>query len=254
MARSTHRQVVLRVSSSTEVTGEENALAGSGQQRSSRAAVVPSGQARDEIADQRERKPRPPRPRQAVARLSDSERERYELRIDAYQVQLAAYRAKLEEYAVQLQAAHHDGLTGTWLRHAGRQLLEEELQRSARDDTPLAIAFVDLDGLKARNDRHGHAAGDQALVTVARALLKGLRRYDHVVRWGGDEFLCVLPGLTQHETARRLAQARRLITAECPGLTISIGIAEKRPCEDADAFVSRADRALYVSRLMRQDR
>ena len=73
-------------------------------------------------------------------------------------------------------------------------------------------------------------------------------------RWGGDEFLCVLPGLTQDETARRLAQARRMIAAECPGLTISIGIAERRPCEDADAIVSRADRALYVSRLLRVDR
>lgn len=180
--------------------------------------------------------------------LTEPEREHYELQLDAYEVQLAAYRSRLDDFASQLDAAHHDGLTGTWLRHAGRQLLEQELSRSARHGAPLSIGFVDVDGLKQRNDLHGHAAGDKALTTVARALLVGLRGYDHVVRWGGDEFLCVLPGSTEEEAVRRLEQARGFLWAGPENLTISVGVAERRAGESVDDLVGRADQVLYVSR------
>jgi diguanylate cyclase (GGDEF)-like protein len=215
-------------------------------------AHEPAAVLRDEVAEHRVRRASGghlPQQRDVdAAGLSEPDREDYELRLDAYEVQLAAYRERLEEFAAQLEAAHHDGLTGTWLRHAGRQLLEEEVQRAARLDTPLSIAFVDVDGLKARNDRLGHAAGDHALVTIARALIVGLRGYDHVVRWGGDEFLCVLPGLTEPEASRRLQQVRGFLAAGVHGLTISVGIAERHSGETIDALVGRADRALYVSR------
>jgi diguanylate cyclase (GGDEF)-like protein len=200
----------------------------------------------DELAAQRSRRALPRQRR--TGPLAEPEREQYELAMDQYEVQLAEYRARLEEYAAQLEAAHHDGLTGTWLRHAGRQLLDEELMRSARNDTPLSIAFVDVDGLKARNDELGHAAGDRALVAVARALLAGLRGYDHVVRWGGDEFLCVLPGLTAAEAERRLQQARRDLARGPAGLGISVGVAERHAGESVEDLVARADRALYLSR------
>ncbi|MCU1673426.1 MAG: sensor diguanylate cyclase [Frankiales bacterium] len=180
--------------------------------------------------------------------LAEPDREEYELALDRYEVQLGEYRARLEEYAAQLDAAHHDGLTGTWLRQAGRQLLEEELQRAARADAPLSIAFVDLDGLKVRNDELGHAAGDRALVAVAHALLAGLRVYDHVVRWGGDEFLCVLPGVRQDEADRRLQDVRRELARGPDRLSISVGTAERHAGEAADELVERADRVLYLSR------
>lgn len=180
--------------------------------------------------------------------LTEPDREHYEMQLDAYEVQLATYRSRLDDAEAQLQVAHRDGLTGTWLRHAGRQLLEEELLRAARTGVALSIAFVDLDGLKARNDRDGHAAGDRALVAVARALLVGLRGYDHVVRWGGDEFLCVLPGLHRRDATSRLDQASDFLAAGDQGITISFGVAEWMPGETIDALVARADRALYVSR------
>jgi diguanylate cyclase (GGDEF)-like protein len=202
----------------------------------------------DELLLQRRRRAQQqvPQQREDQVDLSEPDREAYELRLDAYEVQLAEYRQRLEDYASQLDAAHHDGLTGAWLRQAGQQLLDEEIQRSDRLATPLTIAFVDLDGLKALNDRNGHGVGDRALATVARALIAGLRGYDHVIRWGGDEFLCVVPGLAQPEAVRRIATAREAIAGH--GLSISVGIAERRCGEDVASLVHRADLALYESR------
>lgn len=180
--------------------------------------------------------------------LSELDREQYEQRLDAYEVELAAYRVRLQEAVAQINAAHHDGLTGAWLRQPGRRLLEQEIDRAGRTDSPLSIAFVDVDGLKTLNDTAGHAAGDAALIAVARALLSGLRGYDHVVRWGGDEFLCVLPAATREQAVLRLLQARDALL-QAPGRTsISLGVVERRPGESADALVARADAALYRSR------
>ena len=205
----------------------------------------------DEVAEQRRRHQAVPVPSQPVP-LTDPEREQYELQLDQYEVLLAGYRAQMAAYADQLEAAHHDGLTGTWLRAAGHAILEKELKRAARTDTPLSVAFVDVDGLKARNDTEGHAAGDAALRAVARALTDGLRAYDSVIRWGGDEFLCVLPGATEPEATFRLEQARKLVADDPRALGMSVGIVERRPGEDADSLVARADRELYGARRRRR--
>ena len=204
---------------------------------------------RDEVAEHRVRRGLAKvQQRQPSVDLNEPDRENYELQLDAYEVQLAEYRRRLEEYATQLEAAHHDGLTGAWLRHAGRQLLDEEIKRSDRLGTPLTIVFVDVDGLKRRNDEQGHAAGDEALVAVARALIVGLRGYDHVIRWGGDEFLCVLPGLTASEAARRIGQAKVALACSPSRVSISVGIAERGRDEVVESLVKRADSALYDSR------
>lgn len=205
----------------------------------------------DEVGVQRGRRP-PQIPAQRSA-LSEPEREQYEQRLDAYEVQAELYRARLREAAAQLEAAHHDGLTGTWLRQAGRRLLEQELQRAARTQTPLSIAFVDVDGLKQLNDSGGHAAGDAALVAVTRTLLGTLRGYDHVVRWGGDEFLCVLPSAVRGEAVSRLLDAREALLADPAHVSISLGVVERHAGESADQLVRRADDALYRSRGRRLD-
>ena len=203
----------------------------------------------DEVAELRKRRVVGWVPRQRPpAYLSEPDRELYEMQLDRYAVRLAEQQARLDAYADQLAAAHHDGLTGTWLRHAGQQLLTEELQRAARNGTPLCIAFVDVDGLKARNDSDGHAAGDRVLVAVARALQDGLRSYDTVVRWGGDEFLCVLPGAREDEAVRRIAQAREVLARGPDRVRISAGIEERRDGETVESLVGRADAALYESR------
>ena len=208
-----------------------------------RPAPRPVPEVADELAARRSAgvpQQRPP--------LSEPDREQYEQQLDAYAVELAAYRARLQDAAEQLEAAQHDGLTGAWLRHAGRRLLEQELDRAARTDSPLSIAFVDVDGLKALNDTAGHAAGDAALVAVARALLAGLRGYDHVVRWGGDEFLCVLPAVTREDAVRRMVDVRHVLLASPARTSISLGVVERHAGETAEALVARADEALYRSR------
>src|SRR5207249_4660498 len=97
-----------------------------------------------------------------------------------------------------------DGLTGALRRNRGLVDLQREIDRARRSDGRLVLAFVDVDGLKGINDVQGHAAGDQLLRDVAVALRTGLRSYDLVVRYGGDEFLCVLPGTAIEGTRRRL--------------------------------------------------
>lgn len=222
-------------------------------QPSSQAESDPAPQTaavlRDEVAEHRVRRGTPQQ--RQPGELTEPDREDYELRLDAYEEQLAVYRRRLEDYASQLEAAHHDGLTGAWLRHAGRQLLDEELQRSARNGSPLTIAFVDVDGLKQRNDQLGHAAGDRALVLVAGALIAGLRGYDHVVRWGGDEFLCILPDLAEQEAVRRIGEVRHRLADRADRVAISTGVAQRQPDESAVDLVHRADQALYASRGLR---
>src|SRR3954468_1232055 len=180
--------------------------------------------------------------------LTDLEREDYELRLEAFERQVFDYRARIAEFASQLDLAHHDGLTGAWLRQAGRELLTKEIARAARHGTSLSIAFVDIDGLKTINDRLGHAAGDHAIITVARALIVGLRGYDHVVRWGGDDFLCVMPGVNEEEATRRLQEARDFLVAGAHHVAISVGVVERTGDETLEELVARADGVLYTSR------
>lgn len=207
--------------------------------------------AQDEVARQRQLHAHAlaamPHQRHPVA-LSEPDREQYELRLDEYEVQLAYYRAQLAAYAARLEEAHRDGLTGAWLRSPGYELLQKELQRADRTERPLSIAFVDVDALKTLNDTVGHAAGDRALRTVAVALVTGLRGYDHVIRWGGDEFLCVLPGATDAEAAYRLEQVHKLLASDPDAPTVSVGVVEREPGEPGEPLVGRADRALYDAR------
>lgn len=118
---------------------------------------------RDEVAEQRERHARAlaglPHQRPVFVELSEPDREEYEQRLDAYEVQLEQYRNRLQEYAAQLEAAHHDGLTGTWLRHAGRQLLEQELLRAERSGAALSIASSTSTGSRASTTGRGTQQG-----------------------------------------------------------------------------------------------
>lgn len=154
-----------------------------------------------------------------------------------------------EHAAVDREVATFDDLTGAYRRGPGLVELEREITRSARTGAALLLVFVDVDRLKAVNDAFGHAAGDALLVTVASALAARLRPYDIVVRFGGDEFICVCPGLTAPEAEDRLA----LVNGELGlvGRSVSVGIAERRVHEGPLSLIARADRALYKNRLAR---
>jgi diguanylate cyclase (GGDEF)-like protein len=126
--------------------------------------------------------------------------------------------------------------------------LRREIDRARRSDGALILAFVDVDGLKAINDTHGHAAGDRALRAVAVALLGGLRSYDLVVRHGGDEFLCGLPGSDLAGAQRRFDAVAKTLIEHNPGTSVSIGLTELAAPDTLDSLIARADAALYATR------
>ena len=109
-------------------------------------------------------------------------------------------------------------------------------------------AFVDVDDLKSVNDGLGHAAGDALLREVAAGLRRHVRSYDLVVRLGGDEFLCALPGVNQAEARARLTDLDAELRVAEPPRSVSFGLAELRDGEKSDSLVDRADHALLAAR------
>ncbi len=160
-----------------------------------------------------------------------------------------------ETYAQVQHAARTDALTGL-LNHGAMQVrLREEIARAERDGTPLTCAIVDLDDFKRVNDVRGHQAGDDLLRSVAAALQQQLRPYDQVARYGGDEFVLLLPG-SEEDVATALAERIRDAIAErmaaVPDLQLagacSIGVAVWRAPLDADDLLEHADRALLLAK------
>jgi diguanylate cyclase (GGDEF)-like protein len=144
-----------------------------------------------------------------------------------------------------------DELTGALRRGSGLAALQREIDRSRRvPGKGLVVIFIDVDGLKAVNDRDGHAAGDERLRGTVAALRERLRSYDLIVRYGGDEFLCVLTDSATAQAERTAAGLCDHVTRNTGG-TISVGIAELAPGDSVDALVERADAALYAGRRAR---
>lgn len=142
-----------------------------------------------------------------------------------------------------------DPLTGLFNRRHFSSQLDNEMLRDRRRGRPTCVMCVDLDRLKAINDRFGHDRGDAALVTVADALSRGCRREDVVARLGGDEFAVVLPNTTGLEAVslgERIVAALKVDTlVATAGLSVSIGIAELEHATTAGELLAAADRALY---------
>jgi diguanylate cyclase (GGDEF)-like protein len=158
--------------------------------------------------------------------------------------------------------AERDSLTGLANRRVLDERLEEELDRSRRYGTHLALILVDLDNFKSVNDRHGHQCGDDVLRAVAPVLAGSLRELDLAGRFGGEEFAIVLPG-TSVTSARRIAeQIRRAlakVTVVAPGgeqifVTASFGAAEFPTNGSVASLVEAADRALYRAKRDGKDR
>jgi diguanylate cyclase (GGDEF)-like protein len=155
-----------------------------------------------------------------------------------------------EAAAGERVSASIDGLTGTHRRDAGLIELERETARAKRSGQPFVLAFVDVDGLKATNDALGHAAGDHVLREIANTIRSKLRSYDLVVRFGGDEFVCGLAGLTMAEAAERFSLVNAEL-AEAQHATVTVGLAEVTEGDSLDEVIARADNDLYEQRLRR---
>ena len=150
--------------------------------------------------------------------------------------------------AGERETASVDDLTGAYLRAAGFQELEREIARATRSREPLVLAFIDVDHLKLLNDSRGHAAGDRMLLEVAHAFRAKLRAHDLFIRYGGDEFVCAISGLSLEETTMRLTEVQAALAQAPERGSVTVGLAELLPGESAEALVARADAALYRER------
>jgi diguanylate cyclase (GGDEF)-like protein len=153
------------------------------------------------------------------------------------------------------QLAVTDSLTGLSNYRRLMTTLTDEIKRSQRTERPLAVMLLDLDGLKRVNDGHGHLVGNRALCRVADALRASVRATDTVVRFGGDEFACVLPDTPEAgaaDLAKRLGD-RLALDLEEPRLSVSVGWAVyPRDGASAEPLLSVADRTLYAAKAARQ--
>jgi two-component system, cell cycle response regulator len=164
--------------------------------------------------------------------------------------------------ALQFQATH-DVLTGLSNRGAVLEVFNRELERSRRTRVPMAVLMLDLDHFKRINDTHGHLAGDAVLKEAARRLTNAVRSYDCVGRYGGEEFLVVLPGCDAAQavhTAERVRSAIAQNPVEIGGaqlkFTVSIGgvTLAKPAAGSANEILALADGALYQAKNAGRDR
>ncbi len=150
--------------------------------------------------------------------------------------------------------ATHDALTGIWNRKAIIEKLNLELTRTAREGGRMSVLMADLDHFKRINDTHGHLAGDSVLREVVNRLLKDMRPYDSIGRYGGEEFLILCPGCGSDggsgvaERLRTLLSQEPIVTSEGVfPVTMSFGVASVQEGNnvEADGVIKRADEALY---------
>jgi diguanylate cyclase (GGDEF)-like protein/PAS domain S-box-containing protein len=170
-------------------------------------------------------------------------------------------RKRLE---AQLQhLASHDSLTGLLGRAELQRRFQGELERALRYGRPLALLMFDADHFKAINDRHGHLAGDRVLAALAQCMRTNLRGSDLVGRYGGEEFLAVLPETGIEQAAAMAERLRRRVAARDfapPGavqlaVTVSVGVAALGlHGDDPEALVDAADQALYAAKAAGRDR
>jgi len=158
-----------------------------------------------------------------------------------------------------VQQASHDVLTRAYTRRVGEELLSVQFINAQRQDQPMALAFVDLDDFKGINDVFGHEEGDSTLRKSAEAMRRIMRRGDIVVRWGGEEFLLIMPG-TDADGARiairRLREEGLCLRPDGKPQTASVGVSERIAdgLESWADLVEKADQRMYRAKKTGKDK
>lgn len=175
-----------------------------------------------------------------------------ELKVEARTAELRGLNAKLNQLATT------DALTGVWNRRYFEEAAEVEIARARRDEEPLTLLMFDIDHFKAINDRLGHQAGDRVLVEVTRRIQSHLRAVDVLGRWGGEEFIVLLPRCGGGDVFK-VAEKLRALLADPPipeigVVTASFGIGELMPEEHFAHWLKRVDDALYQAKAAGRNR
>ncbi len=173
------------------------------------------------------------------------------------EVQEAEERIRLLEAELQhmSELVREDQLTGSLNRRGLDDVYERESARADRRDTPLCVAMLDLDNFKKLNDTYGHLAGDGALKHLVKVVRDTLRSMDVIARFGGEEFLILLPETTVEAAAAAMVRVQRELTRhffmhenEKMLITFSCGVALRIPNESQESLMARADRAMYQAK------
>ena len=174
-------------------------------------------------------------------------------------VQRAQLATALDEVE---RLANRDDLTGTMNRRAIMRLVGEERDRMKRTSQPFAVALFDVDLFKRVNDEHGHLVGDEVLRRFSDAAAGAIRAIDRIGRFGGEEFLVLMPATGAQDAAVAAAERIREALNRVDwssldgrlGVTVSAGVSVARVGDTVEALIGRADRALYVAKREGRDR
>lgn len=165
--------------------------------------------------------------------------------------------ACLEQVEQLTRETLRDPLTGIGNRRYAEISLNARFDEANRYGWPFGVLFMDIDKFKDVNDTHGHDVGDDVLRAVANTLAANVRSFDFVGRWGGEEFLVVMPNVGDHNTLMRLADRFRRLVAmtrvdlddgDPLAVTVSVGATMVRPGEDVDDLMRRVDELMYASK------
>jgi len=172
--------------------------------------------------------------------------------VEEAEARIHSLETKLEQMS---EMVREDQLTGSLNRRGLEDVLEREMARADRRHSPLCIAMLDLDDFKRINDQYGHTAGDEALIHLVRVIKDTLRAMDVIARFGGEEFLIVLPDTGQDEAVQTVIRLQRELTKRIFMhnhtrllMTFSAGVALRAEGEDRTSLIKRADTALYQAK------
>lgn len=168
---------------------------------------------------------------------------------DGYQLLMRERQETLKEESLR------DSLTGLGNRRMLQNRLKSELFRLERHGRPLTLVMADVDRFKAINDIYGHDIGDKVLIAIARVFEANLRDYDTCGRWGGEEFLIIMPELDAAVAGHIVERLRQAVAAteirageQSIHITASFGVAQHRPYEDIGQTLDRADKAMLTAK------
>ena len=186
------------------------------------------------------------------SRLVHDELSELRERTSRKQAEMALMQQELDKASIQ---ARHDPLTGSLNRKGLDEVIEREIARARRSDTPLCVALLDVDNFKQINDRLGHDSGDAALVHLADVVRTVMRPQDMLARYGGEEFVMVLPDTPLSQGVEAMQRLQRELTTrfflrnnERILITFSAGVAQITSTESGAEAIQRADQGMYLAK------